>query len=329
MKQTRWLSHKNWVGAALAGIALTVMGMGPASAAYPERAVTLVVPYPAGGATDNWARRFAERLSDRLDQPVIVQNQPGASTQVGATAVSKAKPDGYTLLFTTGTHIQLPALYNHLAYKVPDDFTTVGRLGTTGLILVTHPSVPVKNMQEFISAAKAGKFSFASSGAGSPGEVYARYLAQSEQLDMVSVPYGGEAPAIVDVISGVAQAGAFSAFSATPHVLAGRLNPIGAISTDRSPLLPNVPTITEQGSKYDGAVFWAGVFGPAGMPAEAVDRLAREMQQIAADPQVQEAYVKMGLDLRAFQGPDDFNATIKQQMQDWAKLVKELDIRPQ
>ena len=314
---------------ALALPALLALSGHGALAAFPDRPLKIIVPFPAGGGTDNWARLFARELGARLGQPIVVENKPGANTRIGAAGVATAAPDGYTLLFTSGTHVQLPALYPDLPYNVREDFAPIGRLGITGLVFVANPSVKAANMREFIDRARQdGKYNFASYAAGSAGAVFGQYMSESERLGMAIVAYKGEAPAITDVIAGVAQAGYFSIPTAKAFVKSGQVVALGVLSAARAASLPEVPTLVEQGmTAYDWPGVWIGVFAPGKTPQPVLDRLAAEMRALAQDPRLQKAYADLDLNLDQYKGPDEFRASIRTEMDLWSGLVTRLKIR--
>ena len=298
--------------------------------AYPDKPIRLVVPFAAGGGTDLWARLYATRLSARLGQPVVVDNRPGASTQVGANAVAKAEPDGHTLLFTTSTHIQLPPLVQNMQYDVVRDFAPVGQLGVTGLMFVVSPQVKAANMAEFIAQAKAAqKWSLGTYAAGSAGAVFSQAMVKDQGLDMPVVVYKGEAPAITDVAGGQIQGGFFSIPSVKALAQSGKVRPIANLSTARSPSFPEVPTLVELGlPRYRGPGVWLGVFAPARTPQPVLDKLAEATRAITQDREFQKEWAERDVVVN-WRAPAEFQQDIRADMKTWADLVQALGIKPE
>jgi len=221
-------------------LAAALLSMG-AQAAYPDKPIKIVVPFAAGGGTDVWARTFALRLSAKLGQPVLVDNRPGANTQLGANTVAKAEPDGYTLLFTSGTHIQVPALSVSIPYDVARDFAPIGQLGTTGLVFVVHPSVKANNMNEFIAEAKKSKnWALGTYASGSTGDVFSQSLLKDNGLNLPVVAYKGESAAMTDVIGGQIQGGFFSIPTVKQQVKGSKVKALGSLSTGQIPALQRI-----------------------------------------------------------------------------------------
>jgi tripartite-type tricarboxylate transporter receptor subunit TctC len=299
-----------------------------ALAAFPERPIKLVVPFTAGGGTDIWARLYARKLSERLGQPVVVENRPGANTAIGANAVAKSPADGYTLLFTSSTHIQLPALYPNLPYNVINDFSIIGRLGTTGLLFVANPAVNAKNIREFVSKAKAsGKFNLGTYAVGSAGAVFGQYLSQTEDLGIPVVPYKGESAAITDLVGGYIQGGFFSVAGVKPFIASGQLNALGTLSRTRSPSFPEVPTLPEQGfSKFDWPGVWLGIFAAANTPKEVLDRITGESKTVLRDPELRKTYLETDV-VVDWREPSDFADDIRREMTVWEQLVRSLGVK--
>ncbi|GAA5232952.1 tripartite tricarboxylate transporter substrate binding protein [Verticiella sediminum] len=319
---------KRTVEAAL--LLLALAGTTVASAAYPERPVRLIVPFAAGGGTDAWARLFAARLGTELGQSVLVENRPGANTQVGATAVANAEPDGYTLLFTTSTHIQIPSLVRTLPYDVINDFAPVAQLGATGLIFAVNPQVKAANMGEFLAEARAAKnWSVGTYAAGSAGAVFSQAILKDEGLDIPVIVYKGEAPAITDVVGGQTQGGFFSVPSVKSLAQAGKLKPIGNLSATRSPSFPNVPTLLEQGfSTYRWPGTWLGVFAPARTPEAVLERLTLATQAVAQNADFRTEWADRDVVVN-WRGPEPFRQEILADMKTWDDLVHALDIKPE
>ncbi|MGB3072147.1 MAG: tripartite tricarboxylate transporter substrate binding protein [Ottowia sp.] len=310
-------------------LAVALLSMG-AQAAYPDKPIKIVVPFAAGGGTDVWARTFALRLSAKLGQPVLVDNRPGANTQLGANTVAKAEPDGYTLLFTSGTHIQVPALSVSIPYDVVRDFAPVGQLGTTGLVFVAHPSVKANNMNEFIAEAKKSKnWALGTYASGSTGDVFSQSLLKDNGLNLPVVAYKGESAAMTDVIGGQIQGGFFSIPTVKQQVKGGKVKALGSLSTGQIPALPEVKSLPEQGlTRYKWPGIWLGFFAPAKTPQPILDRLSEAAHAITQDPDFQRDWGDRDLVVH-WRGPKEFSQDIRTDMKTWSDLVNTLGIKPQ
>ena len=310
-----------------AGAALALAALVPAHAAWPERPVTLIVPWAAGGSTDILARLLAEHLTRSLGQPVIVDNKPGASGNIGSNVVAKARPDGYTLLVgSMSTHAMNQALYAQMPFRPVEDFQPIALVAYVTNTLVANPSLKVSNVRELIAYAKAhpGKINFASAGAGSTNHVGAALFEKATGVQMTHIPYKGGAPAVLDTVAGQTQI-LFSAGTQTlPHVKAGKLNLLAVTEARRSPLLPNTPTVAETVPGYEMAV-WYGAFGPRELPAAITTRLNTEINRILALPEVREKMAAIGVEV-VQSTPEELARTLNQDAQRYGKLIKELNI---
>jgi tripartite-type tricarboxylate transporter receptor subunit TctC len=319
------LFHKLLACAALA-CAITA----PAFAAWPDKPVTLIVPWAPGGSTDILARMLSEHLTKDLGQPFIVENKAGASGNIGSNMVAKAKPDGYTLLVgSMSTHAMNQALYTNMPFNGVDDFTPISLLAYVTNTMVTNPSVPANNVKEFIAYCKAnpGKINYASAGPGSTNHLSAALFEKATGCKMTHVPYKGGAPAVLDTVAGQTQL-LFSAGTQTlPHVKSGKLKLLAVTEAKRSPLLTNVPTVAETVPGYELAV-WYGFFGPKDMPADIVKRLNTEINHVMALPDVREEMGAMGVEV-VQSTPESFGKTLRQDADKYTKLIKELNIQPE
>jgi len=302
---------------------------GAASAAYPDKPITLIVPWAPGGSTDILARALGERMSKSLGQTVIVDNRAGASGNIGSNLVAKARPDGYTLLVgSMSTHAMNPALMASMPFKGVEDFTPIAQLANVINTMVVSTSVPANNLQEFIAYAKAnpGKLNYATAGQGSTNHLSAVLFEKAAGISMVHVPYKGGAPAVVDTVADQTQV-LFSAGTQTlPHVKSGKLKLLAVTEAKRSALMPEgVPTVGETLPGYELGV-WYGLFGPAHMPKELVDRLNAAANAAMADPAVKARMDSLGVEV-VKTTPAQFAAVLKSHAERYGKIIRELGIK--
>ena len=299
-----------------------------ANAAWPESTITLIVPWAAGGSTDILARTLSEQLTKSLGQPVIVDNRAGASGNIGSNVVAKAKPDGYTLLIgSMSTHAMNPALMPGMPFRGVEDFTPIARIANVVNTMVINPSVPAKNLSEFIAYAKAnpGKVAYASAGAGSTNHLSAVLFEKAAGVQMLHVPYKGGAPAVLDTVGNQTQV-LFSAGTQTlPHVKSGKLRLLGVTEAKRSALMPDVPTVGETLPGYELGV-WYGAFGPPGMPAELVTKLNAEINKAMAIPEVRSRMDAIGVEL-VRGSPQEFATVLRSDADRYGKVIRELGIK--
>lgn len=271
-----------------------------ALAAYPDKPVTLVVPYPPGGATDVLARILNKGLSQRLGQPVIVDNKAGAGTAIGAAAVARSPADGYTLLISSNTTFTVnAALKRTLPYDPLQQFEGVGLIGSSPLVLLAHPSVAANTVQELVVLARQqpGKLSYGSFGAGTTSHLAGELFRLMTGIELLHVPYRGSAPAMTDLIGGQVPLTFDTNVAAMPQVAAGKVKAIAVTSRRRYSGLPNVPTVAESGYPEYEMVPWIAVVAPRGLPAEVRTRLSRALQQTVADPVSRAELEKAGLEV--------------------------------
>ena len=315
--------------AATAAIALTVGFASPvAQSAWPEKTVKIIVPWAPGGSTDILARTVADKLAQSLGQPVVVDNKPGASGNIGSEFVAKAKPDGYTLLFgSMSTHAINPAVDPNMRFKGVEDFTPIALLAFVTNTMVVHPSVPANNVKEFIAYAKAnpGKIAYASAGPGSTNHLSAALLEKMAGISMLHVPYKGGAPAVMDTLAGQTQVFFTAGTQSLPHVKAGKLRLLAVTESKRSALLPDVPTVAETLPGYEMAV-WYGAFGPPGLAHEVTQRLNAEINRIMMLPDVHAKMEAIGVEA-VNETPERFGAIMRADAEKWGKLVRELGIK--
>ncbi len=300
----------------------------PATAAWPEKPIRLIVPWAPGGSTDILGRVAADKLRQSLGQPVVVENRPGASGNVGSDMVAKAAPDGYTILFgSMSTHAMNAALMTTMTFDGVKDFSPLAMVAFVTNTMVIHPSVPAKTVPEFIAYLKAnpGKVAYASAGAGSTNHLSAVLFEKMAGVQMLHVPYRGGAPAVVDTVAGQTQL-LFSAGTQTlPHVNSDRLRLIGVTESKRSGLLPNVPTVAETLPGYEMAV-WYGAFGPAGMPADLVTRLNAEINKAMMLPDVKQRMADIGVEVVNISAAE-FGKVLAADADKWGRLIREMGIK--
>lgn len=311
--------------ASLAGTAL-------AQAAWPDKMIKLVVPFPAGGPTDTAARIVGQKLAERLKQAVIVDNRPGASGSIAAAQVAKSPADGYTLMMLATPTLLAPHLYKKTGYDTVKDFTPVATVYDLPIVIVVNPKLlpDVTDLKSLMAHAKAQKspLNYTSSGAGSFGHLSMELLKQMGAFDMQHVPYKGGVPAITDTIGGQVPIMYADLVAALPHIKAGKLRAIAVGSPQRVVMLPDVKTIAEQGIKGYDAVSWGGLLAPPGTPKAVVDRVANEVKDILADKEVQDKLLGVGA-IAHFQGPDQMAQRLKADYERWGQIIRDKGIAPE
>ncbi|OUM04078.1 Bug family tripartite tricarboxylate transporter substrate binding protein [Variovorax sp. JS1663] len=315
----------------LASAALVAAGAQPAlSADYPTKAIKIVVPYAAGGSTDALARVVAERLGKRFGQPVVVDNKPGASEQIAITNVTKAAPDGYTILLSTLSGLAVnPGLYGaRIQYNPEKDLTPIALAATVPSVVVVHPSVPAKNMTELGAYLKSrpGAVSYASAGAGTPSHLGMEYYKKANGFDPVHVPYKGGAPALNEVMGGQVQLMMALVPEAMPLVKSGRMRALAVTTTRRLAAYPDLPTVSESGGKDFDMTFWYAFMAPAGTPAEIVTRLNQAIDAILAEKDVRARLDEMSLDVVGG-APAKVTELIRTDSAKWKKVIDEAGIK--
>lgn len=295
-----------------------------AQAAYPDRPITLIVPYAPGGGNDVVARAVSDPMSKTLGQPIVIENHGGAGGSVGTRQVARAAPDGYTLgLGGTGTLAVDPTLYPNVGYDPRKDFAPVGLIATTPLIVLVNPSVPAKNIQELIALAKAqpGKLNYASAGTGSGIHLGTVLFAEVAGITITHIPYKGSAPALTDLLGGHVQIFFSSVPPAIGLVKDGKLRALGVTGPKRSPSFPNVPTVAEQGLPGFEAELHYGIVAPAGTPQPVVNKLNAALLAALADPKVHDHIATEGAEPRPT-SPAEYAADIDREETKWSALVK-------
>ena len=294
-----------------------------AQGSYPNKPIRLIVPYPSGGGADIVARMLAQKLTQSMGQPVLVENKPGASTLIGTEMLAKAAPDGYTLGLITDSHAINPSFFAKLPYDSVKDFSPVSQLVFVPLVMVAHPSLNVKTLPELIAAAKAkpGKINYASIGNGTPHNLSMEWVKSLAGIDMTHVPYKGVAPALTDLVAGQIDVMFTGSSSALPHVKSGRLNALAVSSSKRLDSLPDTPSVAESALPEFDFMTWYGTAVPAGTPKEITQRLSREIGLALSQPDVKERLASLGV-VGAPSSPDEFAAFMRKETASLARLVK-------
>jgi tripartite-type tricarboxylate transporter receptor subunit TctC len=296
--------------------------------AYPDKPIEWVVPYPAGGGTDVVARTLAEAMGPLLKQTIVVNNKPGAATNIGADYVAKSKADGHVMLTAdTATLAANPWLYSKLAYKAEQDLAPVGLIARFPMLLVVNTQVPAKNFKEFLGWAKAqGNLNYATPGAGSPHHLATELLREKTQLQLTHVPYRGAAPAVQDVIGGQVPFMFLDTAAAYPHLLSGKLRAIGVASPARVKTFEQVPTLAEQGLAGFEAYAWQGLVVPAGTPPAVVNTLNKALQDALANTAVKARFQVLGLE--AIGGtPEQMRSYAAREREKWGAVIKSANIK--
>ncbi|HWT18478.1 MAG TPA: tripartite tricarboxylate transporter substrate binding protein [Variovorax sp.] len=329
MKFTRRKAVRAAAAIAVSSLALVAAGSAMAQA-WPARPITIVVSYPAGGDTDAVARIYAEKLSLRVGQPVLVDNRPGASGMIGNAWVAKAAPDGYTLLFTPST---FPIAQHVLkagpgvAHDVVKDFTPIVKTGNIPLLLVTAPSTGIRNVAQLVADARAGKaLSYGTPGAGSPMHIAGELLNKDAGIQIAHAPYRGVAPVVNDALGGHVAVGWITPGAVAGHIASGKLVPLAVAERQRTKLMPGVPTLIELGYKDVDVSAWMGLLGPKGMPADLVQSLNRHFNEVLKMPDVQARMAALGIE-PVGGAPSVLAQQIADDDQRFGRLVKEFGIR--
>lgn len=306
-----------------AGLAGATGAQAQARSDYPARAVRVIVGFPAGGPSDILARLVAQKLTESTAQQFVVDNRGGASGIIGAELVAKAAPDGYTLLVVPATHAVNPSLYKKVPFDTLRDFTPVSLVAEGPFILVVHPSLPVRNVQELISLARKrpGELNYASAGVGGLPHLAGELFKSTVAVKMNHIPYKGAAPATVDLVAGHVTIMFNNMLSAIPHVKAGRLRALGVTTSKRSVAVPEVPTIAESGVKGYEVSGWYGMLAPAGLQPDVLTRLNTEVNRGMRQPDVVKRLAAEGVDAGGSTS-EEFGARIRKEMAKWGAVVK-------
>jgi tripartite-type tricarboxylate transporter receptor subunit TctC len=291
---------------------------------YPDHPIKIIVPFGPGGFTDVVARIIQKELAPSIGQPVIIENRPGAGSTIGTDAVAKAKPDGYTLVMISTTHVISPHLYKSMPYDPIKDFVPVMKLGEGPYVLVVHPSLGVKNVAELIALAKSqpGRIDYASSGNGSSQHLVGALFSTMAGAPISHVPYKGSSGAMQDLLGGQVKLSFVGMPNALPNLASGKLRALAVTTRKRSPDLPGVPTLDEAGVRGYDATIWLGLLAPAGTPREVVNKLNGELTKILSTAESRKLMSSAGVDV-ATSTPEEFGALMQSELDRWGKVVRE------
>jgi tripartite-type tricarboxylate transporter receptor subunit TctC len=308
--------------AAVAG-ALGIAASGAWAQDYPARTVKLIVPFGAGGPADVFARVLAQHLSEQMKQAFVVENRPGAGSIIGTDAVAKSAPDGYTLLVMSNTHTTNESLIANKPFQLMRDFVPVTPINYSDLLMVIHPSVPAKDLKEFIALAKKdpGKLNYASSGPGTPYHMAGELFKAMSGTNIVHVPHKASGEARNSVMGGHVEMMFDAITTMTENARAGQVRALATTGLRRSALMPDVPTVAEAGVPGYEATIWLGIMAPAGTPKEIVDRLNAEVHKVLARADVQEAWARQGA-VPMVMSPTEFDKYLRADIDKWAEVVK-------
>ena len=309
----------------LMGVAFVLMTGLVHSQTYPTKTIKLVVPFPPGGGTDIVARKMAEHLRQDLGQVVIVENKAGASGNIGADSVARAAPDGYTLMMTAAPFAIAPALYKTLPFDPVKDFTPIAQMASVPLLVVTRAESPLKSIADLIAAAKKAPsaISYASFGSGSPPHLVGERIKSLTGINMTHIPYKGGQAALPDILSGQLDIAIMDIVSMTPLIKAGRLRALAITGTQRTPVLPDVPTLSQAGVPFN-TVGWYAVFSPARLDAAIVSRLNQSINKVMAKPDMRALLIESGsLPIEPPLSAQQWDSSFKDSVQVWGKVARD------
>ena len=318
--------------------ALSALGLGalcaihtsaPLAQTYPAKPVRIVVPFAAGGPADIFARGVGQRLQESLGQPFVVENRPGAGSIIGTDIVAKAPADGYTLLMMSNTHTVNESLVPKKPFTLMKDFVGIAPVNYSDLLMVVHPSLPVKTVRELVAIAKSrpGALNYASSGTGTPYHMAGELFKAMAGVDILHVPHKGSSEARTSVVSGQVELMTDAITTMAPIAKSGKVRAIATTGAKRSDVTPEIPTVSESGVKGYEATIWLGIMAPAGTPRPVVDRLNSEITKVTARPDVRKMWQEQGA-VAMSMSPAEFERYLNQDIAKWAKIVKVSGARP-
>lgn len=321
---------KRFVLAAAAALS-AMMFAGGAQAAWPERSITIVVPFPAGGGTDTFARPLAHQLGIQLGQSVVIDNKGGAGGTLGAGVAARATADGYTFFMGGAHHVVAPSIYKKLTYDIQKDFAPVALLAQPPQIIVVNASkLPVHNVKEFLEAARAkpGQINFGSAGMGSTHHLAGELFALKSNIELTHVPYQGAGPMLTGLITGQVDVAFDGLGSSASHIRAGSIRPLAVASAQRAPSLPDVPTVAEAGIPEYEVSTWYAMWAPAGTPPDIVKKMSEEIVKALNAPKVKELWASNGSATPNMTGAD-FGTFVDSEIKRWGGVVKQAGVQPQ
>lgn len=314
---------RGWLVCLICGLAW----LAPAEAQYPTRPIRLILPFPPGGGTDTMARAMGNRFGEALGQQIVIDNRGGGGANIGAALAAQSQPDGYTWFLMTGTHTVNATLYRNLAYTLVKDFVPVSHLGGTAYVVVVHPSIPVKSVKELVALAKAkpGELRHSSSGVGSGPHLAGELFKSMSGINMLHIPYKGGGPSVIGLVAGEAQVGFTTTPSCIGQLKAGRLRGLAVSTTERSPFLPELPTVAQAGVPGYDTSAWYALVVPTGTPKAIIARLNAETAKVLALPDVKARLDATGM-VPTPSSPEELGRKIHAEIAKWAKVVKALGL---
>lgn len=319
------LKMNRWIGRAAAAMWVCTAFAPPAVAAFPDRPLKLVVPYTPGGAADQLSRVLAERLSRELAQPVVVENKPGANTMIAATQVARAQPDGYTLFLASNASMVLnPMLYQKIAYDAARDFRVLSVVAELPLVVVANNEVPATTLAQFVSVAKArpGKLNYASVGIGNPLQLATELLKSRTGMDVAHIPYNGSAPALSSLMANDTQLMVDVISTSLPLIKEGKIKALAVTTSERLPVLPDVPTVAESGFPGFRAATWFGVAVPAETPAAEANALRDAVAKVMRQPDFRERFQALGLVIQAPRDQAETERYVEDDRKRWGEVIR-------
>jgi tripartite-type tricarboxylate transporter receptor subunit TctC len=316
--------------AVLAALALLAAPAAQSQDAFPSRPIRFIVPNPPGGGNDLLAREIGQELQKRLGQPVVIDNRPGAGGNIGADAVAKSPPDGYTILMAANTFVMNPHLVKQIPFDVQKDFTPITLAATIPIALVVNPDVPVTTVKELIAYAKAnpGKLNYASPGSGAPQHLAAELFKTMAQVEMVHVPFKGAGQMVPELLAGRVQVLFGAINSLLPHMKAGKLRGLAVTGAKRTPVAPELPTVMEAGLPGYEVDIWFGILAPAGIPPEVAGKLNAEIVAVLRSPEFGQRMAVHGMEMVGTT-PGEFREVIGRDLVRWGNVVKQAGIKPE
>ncbi len=325
------MNRRSLLRAGAALISASAVSVTSAQGAWPQKQIRIVVPFAAGGIADQFARIIGGKLAETWGQAVVIENRTGAGGNIGADIVAKSPADGYNLVMgNIGTHAVNAALFKNMPYDIARDFTPIALVIEAEGLLVTPTSLEVKTVKDIIDMARAqpGKLSYASAGIGTTSHLAGELFKSMAKLDVTHVPYKGNVPAITDLIGGQTSMLFATMPTVMPHVRAGKLRAIAVIGKERSPALPEVPTVAEAALAGFDASNWIGLFGPAGLPAEITSKLNAEVLRVLRTPEMQARLLSEGARFTAT-NPAEFAGFVRNESAKWVKVIKDAGVKPE